>query len=84
MKIKTFNFLTSNYGYLASEEFNKKTNYRLMDIDTPTDIDNVINNFIGNVDVIDIKINSTEIAFHNNSGSNKIQTTYTIMYKDKL
>ena len=81
MNIKTFIFLTSNYGYMASDSFNDRTKWRFIDIDSPNDIDNVINNFVINKNIIDIKINSIIVSNHNNGGSNKVQTTYTILYK---
>ena len=81
-KIKVFKFLVSNYGYLASEQFNKNTGYKVMDVCSQEDIEYTINDFLDcNGELIDLKINTNEINKHNNGGSNKVELIYTIIYK---
>ena len=44
-------------------------------------IENEINEFCEDKNVIDIKVNTVDHDYHNNGGSNGVTLVYTIMYK---
>ena len=44
-------------------------------------IEDEINNFCKDKEVVDIKVNTVEYDYHNNGGCNGITLVYTIMYK---
>jgi hypothetical protein len=44
-------------------------------------IENEINEFCEDKEVIDIKVNTIDYDYHNNGGCNGVTIVYTIMYK---
>lgn len=44
-------------------------------------IENRINHFCENKEVVDIKVNTVEYDYHNNGGCNGVTLVYTIIYK---
>ena len=50
---------------------------------TPDRIDNEINYFCKDKDVIDIRINEIYRAITENSGTNKVLLQYTVIYKEE-
>lgn len=85
MKIKTFQFnifssCTDNDMHMKKQ--NMHDEYE--SLYTPEKIDNEINDFIKNKNIIDIKITELQKSFTNNNGTNKISVLYTIMYNDNL
>ena len=74
IKIKTFKFVASLCGH---EEKGRGINAFNAD-----NIDDTINDFCKDKDVIDVKVNTIEHNWHNNGGSNGIDIIYTIIYRD--
>lgn len=64
-KIKTFEYTITEYN-------SKSADIRF--------IDKEINDFIEDKNVIDIKVNTIDIRYHNNGYSNTIGLVYTILY----
>ena len=48
-------------------------------IDT-AEIENEINDFCENKEVVDIKVNTVEHTYHNNGGCNGVTLVYTVIY----
>lgn len=72
MRITTFRFLLSKLGTDKTSGmscFNK------------FDVENRINIFCRNHEIIDIKINTVETRYHNNGGYCEVWIIYTILYK---
>ena len=46
-------------------------------------IETIINDFIKDKKVIDIKINNIDVHYHNNGYDNRIQLVYTVIYGEK-
>lgn len=44
-------------------------------------IEEEINEFCEDKDVVDIKVNTVEYTYHNNGGCNGVTLVYTVMYK---
>ncbi len=84
MKIKTFKFTIANAASHPFEADKKLCCYKekLTEIDSPTCIDAIINDFIKDKKIISISIN-TEIEHHHNNGrGNTVVALYTIVYND--
>jgi hypothetical protein len=69
MKVKIFRFLVSNYGYRASDDFKKRISKEYTHVSSEIEIQYAINYFLEDVELVDIKINTVDIADHNNGGS---------------
>ena len=76
-KVKVFKFMLSDSGYLI-----KDWKYSEPKVDPVYTIENVINNFICDKEVVSISVNNVDVHYHNNGASNKIQLVYTIIYKE--
>ena len=87
MYIKTFRFTISNAASVAFSEDKEKDWYakRVAELVTPEKIDKEINKFLNKSipdrEVVDVKITSVDVHYHNNGRSNTIDLIYTIMYK---
>lgn len=84
MKIKTFRFnilssCTDNDMHMKKQ--NMHDEYEALYSEYK--IDNEINNFIKDKEVIDIKINEIYKSNTENNGTNKVMLQYTVMYNDK-
>ena len=84
MKIKVFKFLVSNWTSKNSDDDIGKRDYSIARarLSEPSTIEKTINEFCKNKDIIDIKINSIDVGYHNNGRGNLIELWYTIMYKE--
>lgn len=85
MKIKTFwfNVLSScidNDMHLRKANMNEE----FKNLYTPEKIDNEINLFCSNKDIIDIKVNEVYKSNTQNNGTNKVMLVYTILYKEVI
>jgi hypothetical protein len=81
-KVKVFRFLVSDYGYMASEDFNKRTQHQFKNVCNEEDIEECINEFLDyNGELVDLKVNTVTVANHNNGGCNKVELIYTLTYK---
>lgn len=82
MKIKVFKFEVCNWAVdLTDEQKNARSREALQRISNEEDIENTINNFIENKDVLQIITNNIDVNYHNNGRYNTIQLVYTILYK---
>jgi len=46
-------------------------------------IEEIVNEFSLDKEIIDIRINNVDVNYHNNGYSNTIELWYTIMYKEE-
>lgn len=81
-KVKIFKFRVSNASSSVSEEdvnsaWYKKTKSLLQ---TEEEIESTINDFIKDKTLIDIKINTIEVNWHNNGRGNTVDLVYTIIF----
>lgn len=93
MKIKTFEFIVSNWTYLEDindreykdNEYKKqRVLMKKAEIQKAHDIERVINNYLNenNVELVDMKVNNIDINYHNNGGANTIKMIYTLIVKE--
>lgn len=94
MKIKVFRFEVNNASSECFEEdkYKKDAHGKLTSeptlwyftqqqkLFTEDKIEEIINDFIKDKKVIDIKVNDIEVKYHNNARGNTIHLVYTIMY----
>lgn len=94
MRVKTFEFLVSNWAYLEdiSDSKYQDNTYKLnrvinhkKQIKYASDIENTINDYLNNnnVELVDMKIDTIDINYHNNAGANTIKMIYTLIVKEK-
>jgi hypothetical protein len=83
MKIKVFKFEVSNASSKAFSDDKQKDWYYTQQarLKTPNEIEDIINEFCKDKDVVDIKIQTVDVEYHNNGRGNTIELWYTIMYK---
>lgn len=87
MYIKTFKFTISNAASAAFSEDKNKDWYdkRVAELATPEHIDKEINKFLNKSipdrEVVDIKITTVDVHYHNNGRGNTVDLVYTIMYR---
>lgn len=80
MKIKLFRFEVSNASSLALEsDWYKNDKEKIV---SEGMIENIVNDFIYDKNVIDIKVNNADVNYHNNARGNTIHLLYTIMYEE--
>lgn len=72
MKIAVFKYLASN------NRWKEKGGGECIDTEL---IEQEINEFCEDKEVVDIKVNTVEWDYHNNGGCNGVTLVYTIMYK---
>lgn len=70
MKVKIFRFAASPF---ASEIGDPK-------VDDLSDEEDIINNFIKDKEVIDIRVNTIDVQYRSNTKCNTIHLVYTILY----
>ena len=75
MKVKIFKYLAS-YDRWAD-----KGGGECLDIEK---IEREVNAFCETVNVLDIKMETVDYRYHNNSGYNGVTLIYTIVYEEKL
>lgn len=85
-KIATFKFEVSNAASLPTSS-DIGTNWYCSarkKLSTPQKIDDRINEFMSNLgcEIIDIRINTVEVNYHNNGRGNTVELWYTIIYED--
>lgn len=84
IQIKTFRFNVLS-SCVDNNQHMKKQNAHdeYESLYTPDKIDNEINYFCKDKDVIDIKINEIYRTITENSGTNKVLLQYTVIYKEE-
>ena len=87
MKIRVFRFRVSNPAsyILRDDEKTEWFNERKCELYCPEEIEEIVNDFINSkgVKVIDIKVNTVEVHYHNNARGNTVDLVYTIMYEEQ-
>ena len=84
LKVKVFRFRVSNAasGPLKGDEHEEWFIQDKKELVSEKSIEETINKFIEDKDVVDIKINNIDVRYHNNARGNTIDLVYTIMYKE--
>ena len=84
MKIKVFKFEVANTSSSPCSDDCKHQWFKEQQnaLFAPEEVEDVINDFCYDKEVIDIKINNVDIHYHNNARGNTIELWYTIMYKE--
>lgn len=84
LKVKVFRFRVSNAASspLKDDEYDKWFIQSKKELVSEKSIEQTINKFIEDKDVVDIKINNIDVRYHNNARGNTIDLVYTIMYKE--
>lgn len=89
MKVKLFRFEVSNASSKLLESDSEKiwgnrwVKEEQEKIVTEEMIEDIINDFIYDKNVFDIKINNVDVKYHNNARGNTIHLLYTIIYEEK-
>ena len=52
------------------------------EVSSIAEIENIVNDFIGDKVVVDIMVNTIDVLYHNNARSNTVDLIYTIVYKE--
>lgn len=84
MKVKVLKFQVSNASshLLTGDEKERWAHYESDALETPSKIDKVLNDFCCDKNIIDIKVNTVDVHYHNNARGNTIELWYTILYED--
>ena len=89
MKIKLFRFEVNNASCHLFEDdkkdcwANRLVKEEQEQLVSEEMIETIINDFIKDKKVIDIKINNIDVHYHNNGYDNRIQLVYTVIYGEK-
>lgn len=83
MKVKVFEFEVCNAAskLCSEDEGTKWAENEKRKLFTPAMVSDVINDFINDKDVFDIKVNNVDVYYHNNCRGNTIHLFYTILYR---
>lgn len=85
MKVKGFRFRVSNAASSPCPEDYKKDWFkeRLAELKSEKDIERIINEFLYKEakKVLDIKVNTVDVEYHNNARGNTVDLIYTILYE---
>lgn len=84
MQIKVFKYEVSNSSRspLSEDERTKWYRAALDNLVTPEEIEYEINEFCCDKEIVDIKVSTVDVKYHNNASGNTIELWYTIMYKE--
>lgn len=83
-QIKVFKFRVSNASSSVFEDDKKQSWYikKQNELDNQNTIEDVVNNFCKNHNVIDITTSTIDVNYHNNGRGNTVDLIYTIIYED--
>ena len=84
MKVKIFRFRVSNMSSVVCTGDKREAWYQQAqsELVSEKEIENTINNFTKTVqEVIDIKVSTVDVHYHNNARANTIDLIYTVIYK---
>lgn len=83
MRVKVFRFKVSNWTSSAFESDKEKSNYydSLKELVSEHDIEESVNSFITDKEVVSITVTPVDVHYHNNGRGNDIDLVYTILYK---
>lgn len=85
MKVKVFRFRVSNAASSPCSEDYKKDWFkeRLAELKSEKDIERIINEFLYKEakKVLEIKVNTVDVEYHNNARGNTVDLVYTILYE---
>ena len=91
-KIKVFKFEVSNFIYGTTKEeylkdsFNTEEYYNeyFNKLATPEQIEDTVNSFLEDKELINLNVNTVDIHYPNNGYENTVELVYTITYNEKL
>lgn len=83
LQVKLFRFLVNNWTSNAHSNYAGTPQYKkdINKVYSTDRMEEIINSFCKNHDVISIAVNKIECKYHNNSCGNTIDLIYTIAYK---
>lgn len=85
MKVKIFRFRVSNAASSPRPDDYRESWFkkRLAELESEKDIECIINEFLYKEvkKVLDIKVNTVDVGYHNNARGNTIDLVYTILYE---
>lgn len=85
MKVKIFRFRVSNAASISRGDDYREAWFRkrLAELNNENDIERIINEFLDKEvkKVLDIKVNTVDVGYHNNTRGNTIDLVYTILYE---
>lgn len=85
MKVKVFRFRVSNVASSPCDDDYRKAWFkeRLAELKSEKDIERIINEFLYKEakKVLDIKVNTVDVGYHNNARGNTVDLVYTIPYE---
>lgn len=85
MKVKVFRFRVSNAASSPWPEDYKKDWFKetLAELKSENDIERIINEFLYKEakKVLEIKVNTVDVEYHNNARGNTVDLVYTILYE---
>lgn len=84
-KIKVFNFEVSNCAHGADKEREHEVWYKTNKpkLVSYEDIETILNNFLKGKVLVDVKVNTVDVKYHNNALSNTIILVYTVIYLEE-
>ena len=82
MKVKVLKFQVSNAtsSLCKGDEKERWAHDMASMLDTPSKVEGALNDFCNGKNIIDIKVNTVDVNYHNNARGNKIELWYTILY----
>lgn len=83
-KVKVFKFRVSNATSSICSGDEHKSWYRekVSELVTQLEIESIVNKFLETVDVlVDIKVNTVDVEYHNNGRGNTVDMIYTVIYE---
>ncbi len=82
-KVKIMRFCVCNCTTVCCKGDENTSWYKenVNEVSSVTEIEKIVNDFIKDKSVIDIKVNTIDVLYHNNARSNTVDLIYTIMYK---
>ena len=84
MKVKSFRFRVSNWTLNPSPKDKEDSHFVVAadEVKCCEEIDYVLNRFMQSVKVIDVKVSTIDVNYHNNGRGNKVDMMYTVLYEE--
>lgn len=84
MKVRIFKFRVSNAASSPCRQDSETEWYRqcMSELQTAECMEKTVNGFLSTVDrVLDIRVNTVGVHYHNNARGNTVDLVYTVMYE---
>lgn len=84
MKVKVFRFTVSNAASapMTGDETKDWYQKRKKELVTEKSIEKALNKFMETVKVVEVKVNTVDVDYHNNGRGNTVDMVYTILYEE--